>query len=167
MDNCGDITLVLDANGRFEMLNDRYPGEPIGIGTWTARGDVLSIHAGGSGRMGAGETWRYRWTLFRGSLVLRRLTERRRADGADGGAAAPRAETIACMAHAIPLPARGRWPRIAWPVIAFVVTVAVGVPVEAAVYPGDPAAAAADLAVAVAFVVCGAAMSGPGCGTAT
>jgi hypothetical protein len=24
--------------------------------------------------MGAGETWRFRWTLFRGSLVLHRLS---------------------------------------------------------------------------------------------
>ena len=65
------------------------------------------------------------------------------------------------MALAIPLPIRDRWSRIAWPVAAFVVTVAVGVPVENTLHPGDPAAAAADLAVAVAFVVCGVAVWWP------
>ena len=65
------------------------------------------------------------------------------------------------MALAIRLPIRDRWSRIARPVTAFVVVVAVGVPVESAVYPGDPAAAVADLAVAVAFVVCGAAVAWP------
>jgi hypothetical protein len=65
------------------------------------------------------------------------------------------------MAHAIPLPARGRRPGVAWPAAALLVTVAVGVPVEAAVYPDDAAAAAGDLAVAIAFVVCGAAVWSP------
>jgi signal transduction histidine kinase len=62
------------------------------------------------------------------------------------------------MAHAIPRRASGRWPGIAWPAIALVVTIAVGVPVESAAYSGDTAAAAGDLAVAAAFVVCGAAV---------
>jgi TRAP-type transport system periplasmic protein len=70
----GTITLELDADGDFEMLNDRFPGQPQGLGTWTARGDVLTFTPGGTVNMGAGETWRYRWTLFRGSLVLRRLS---------------------------------------------------------------------------------------------
>jgi TRAP-type C4-dicarboxylate transport system substrate-binding protein len=74
-DNWGTITLELDSDGNFEMLNDRFPGQPQGLGTWTARGDVLVFTPGGDLTMGAGETWRYRWTLFRGSLVLRRLSE--------------------------------------------------------------------------------------------
>jgi TRAP-type C4-dicarboxylate transport system substrate-binding protein len=73
-DNWGDITLVLGADGHFEMLNDRYPEEPVGGGTWSVRGDVLALTAGDSIEAGAGEIWRYRWTLFRGSLVLRKLS---------------------------------------------------------------------------------------------
>jgi TRAP-type transport system periplasmic protein len=74
-DNWGTITLALRAGGDFEMLNDRFPDGPIGLGTWSTRGDVLTFVPGGTVSMGAGETWRYRWTLFRGSLVLRRLSE--------------------------------------------------------------------------------------------
>jgi TRAP-type transport system periplasmic protein len=74
-DNWGGITLVLEADGSFEMLNDRYPDGPIGTGSWTSRGDVLVFTPGGDLTMGAGETWRYRRTLFRGSLVLRRLSK--------------------------------------------------------------------------------------------
>jgi C4-dicarboxylate-binding protein DctP len=73
-DNWGTITLELAADGSFEMLNDRYPGQPQGLGTWTVRGDVLTFTPGGTVSQGAGETWRYRWTLFRDSLVLRRLS---------------------------------------------------------------------------------------------
>jgi TRAP-type C4-dicarboxylate transport system substrate-binding protein len=71
-DNWGDFTLVLGADGDFELLNDRYPG-PVGLGTWSARGDLLTFTPGGTVEQGAGETWRYRWTLFRGTLALRRL----------------------------------------------------------------------------------------------
>ena len=74
-DNWGTITLALRAGGDFEMFNDRFPDGPIGLGTWSSRGDVLTFVPGGTLSMGAGETWRYRWTLFRGSLVLRRLSE--------------------------------------------------------------------------------------------
>jgi hypothetical protein len=35
---------------------------------------VLTFTPRGTLEQGAGETWRYRWTLFRGSLELRRLT---------------------------------------------------------------------------------------------
>jgi signal transduction histidine kinase len=59
------------------------------------------------------------------------------------------------MAQAIPLPAYARAPRVVWPAVALVATLAVGVIVERAAYPGDPAAAAGDLAVAVALVACG------------
>jgi TRAP-type C4-dicarboxylate transport system substrate-binding protein len=72
--NWGNITLVLGGDGKFEMLNDRFPGQVQGIGTWSAHGDVLELVPGGSVDMGAGETWRYRWTLFRGSLELGKLS---------------------------------------------------------------------------------------------
>jgi signal transduction histidine kinase len=62
------------------------------------------------------------------------------------------------MVQAIARRTSGRWPLSAWPAIALMVTVAAGLPVESAAYPGDPAAAAGDLAVAVAFVVCGSAL---------
>ena len=65
------------------------------------------------------------------------------------------------MAHALPLPTRGRWPGIAWSATALLVCVAVGVPVESAAYPGDAVAGAGDLAVAVAFVVFGTAVWSP------
>jgi TRAP-type C4-dicarboxylate transport system substrate-binding protein len=74
-DNWGGISLELGANGHFEMRNDRYPGQIIGLGDWTADGDVLVFTPGGDLNMGAGETWLYRWTVFRDSLVLHRLSE--------------------------------------------------------------------------------------------
>jgi hypothetical protein len=72
-DNWGNYTLVLGGDGNFKLLNDRYPG-PVGFGTWSASGDLLTFTPRGTLEQGAGETWRYRWTLFRGSLELRRLT---------------------------------------------------------------------------------------------
>jgi TRAP-type transport system periplasmic protein len=71
-DNWGGFTLVFGAGGRFELLNDRYP-EPVGFGTWSAQDDVLVLEPSGDVAKGAGETWRYRWTLFRGTLVLDKL----------------------------------------------------------------------------------------------
>jgi signal transduction histidine kinase len=62
------------------------------------------------------------------------------------------------MAHAIRRRASGRWAGLAWPAIALAVTVAVGIPIESAAHPGDPAAALGDLAVAAAFVGCGVAV---------
>ena len=59
------------------------------------------------------------------------------------------------MALAIPLRVHGRAARGAWPAGALVATLGVGAIVVGAAYAGDPAAAAGDLAVAVAFVVCG------------
>jgi TRAP-type C4-dicarboxylate transport system substrate-binding protein len=72
-ENWGRITLVLDRNGDFEMHNDRYPHGPLGFGTWATRGDVLTFTTGGDLATGAGEEWRYRWTLFRGALALEKL----------------------------------------------------------------------------------------------
>jgi signal transduction histidine kinase len=62
------------------------------------------------------------------------------------------------MARALPLPAAGRPPRIAWPGLALVATLAAGLVVERSAHPGDAVAAAGDLAVALAFVGCGAAV---------
>jgi TRAP-type transport system periplasmic protein len=73
-DNWGRYTFNLQADGRFEMRNDRFPGEPVGFGTWRSHGDTLVFRPGGQVSQGAGETWRYRWTLFRDSLVLHRLS---------------------------------------------------------------------------------------------
>jgi TRAP-type C4-dicarboxylate transport system substrate-binding protein len=72
-ENWGRITLVLDRNGDFEMHNDRYPHGPLGFGTWATRGDVLTFTTGGDLETGAGEEWRYRWTLFRGALALEKV----------------------------------------------------------------------------------------------
>jgi TRAP-type C4-dicarboxylate transport system substrate-binding protein len=72
-DNYGDLTLKLQRDGRFEVSNARYPGTHA-FGTWSSRGDVLEMKPGGTAQQGAGETWRYRWNLFRDSLVLRKLT---------------------------------------------------------------------------------------------
>jgi TRAP-type C4-dicarboxylate transport system substrate-binding protein len=71
----GDLTLTLRADGRFEILNARFPDEPMGFGSWSTRRSVLEMKPEGTTAQGAGETWRYRWTLFRGSLVLRKLSE--------------------------------------------------------------------------------------------
>jgi TRAP-type C4-dicarboxylate transport system substrate-binding protein len=72
-ENWGRITLVLDRNGDFEMHNDRYPHGPLGFGTWATRGDILTFTTGGNLATGAGEEWRYRWTLFRGTLALEKV----------------------------------------------------------------------------------------------
>lgn len=73
--NWGQITLLLEKNGHFEMRNARFPGQITGFGSWSARGDILTFIPGGDITQGAGETWRYRWTLFRNSLVLQSLTQ--------------------------------------------------------------------------------------------
>jgi TRAP-type C4-dicarboxylate transport system substrate-binding protein len=75
-DNYGDLTLLLGADGRFEILNARFPGEPGGFGSWSIKGSVLEMKAEGSVEQGGGQTWRYRWTLFHGSLVLRKAPQR-------------------------------------------------------------------------------------------
>lgn len=62
------------------------------------------------------------------------------------------------MAQAIPLAAQWRPARVGWPAAALIATLVLGVPVEQAAYPGDPVAAAGDLAVAAAFVAAGAAV---------
>jgi TRAP-type C4-dicarboxylate transport system substrate-binding protein len=71
-DNWGQFTLILGADGRFNLLNSRYSGS-VGFGTWSARGDLLTFVPSGSVIQGAGEMWHYHWTLFRGALALRRV----------------------------------------------------------------------------------------------
>jgi TRAP-type C4-dicarboxylate transport system substrate-binding protein len=71
--NWGRITLVLKADGTFQQLNDRFANAPAATGTWSASGDVLLFTLAGNLVEGAGETWRYRWTLFRGALALEKV----------------------------------------------------------------------------------------------
>jgi TRAP-type C4-dicarboxylate transport system substrate-binding protein len=71
-DNWGDMTLALGAGGRFEFANNRFPGQATS-GTWSVRDDVLTMVPRGTVAQGAGEVWRYHWTLFRGTLALRKL----------------------------------------------------------------------------------------------
>jgi TRAP-type C4-dicarboxylate transport system substrate-binding protein len=73
-DNYGDVTLALGSDGRYKLRNARFPGRLMGFGAWSVRGDVLSFQEEGTVEQGAGVTWRYRWNLFRGSLVLRKLS---------------------------------------------------------------------------------------------
>ena len=73
--NYGDVTLVLGSDGRFEFRNSRFPGHPMGLGSWsTVRGKVLVFRAQGTVDQGAAQTWRYRWWLFHGSLALKKLS---------------------------------------------------------------------------------------------
>jgi hypothetical protein len=60
------------------------------------------------------------------------------------------------VAEAIPVEAPRRPAAIAWPAVAFVATLAAGLLAARAAHPDDAAAAAGDLAVALAFVTCGA-----------
>ena len=64
-------------------------------------------------------------------------------------------ETIAGVAQAVPVRIVPRWPRVGWPALALVATVAGGALAASAAYPGSTVDAAGDLAVAVAFVTCG------------
>jgi signal transduction histidine kinase len=60
------------------------------------------------------------------------------------------------VAEAIPLAAPRRSAAAAWPVVAFVATLAAGLFTARAAHRHDAAAAAGDVAVALAFVTCGA-----------
>ena len=74
-DNWGDQELALGADGRFRLRASR-PGIRelyTSFGTWSVRKDILMVRP--EDPDGIGETWRYRWTLFRGALVMRKLTE--------------------------------------------------------------------------------------------
>jgi TRAP-type C4-dicarboxylate transport system substrate-binding protein len=71
--NWGHYTLTFKANGHFESRNSRFPGQPSAIGTYGVRGSVIVFVPGGTVSMGAGEIWRYIWSVYRGALTFRRL----------------------------------------------------------------------------------------------
>jgi signal transduction histidine kinase len=64
------------------------------------------------------------------------------------------------MERAIGLSGRTRTAHLGAPAIALAATLIAGVVIEHGAYPGDPAAGAADLAVAVVFIACGTAVHG-------
>jgi hypothetical protein len=66
------------------------------------------------------------------------------------------------MERAMGLPGRARSAHVGAPAMALAATVVAGVVIERGAYPGDPAAAVADLAVATAFIVCGVAVHAHG-----
>jgi hypothetical protein len=76
--NWGTQNLTLRPSGLFVLRNARFPvsspdGAPVG-GTFRVHGAELDLRpgAGTPAPEGGGETWRYRWSLFRGTLTLRR-----------------------------------------------------------------------------------------------
>jgi TRAP-type C4-dicarboxylate transport system substrate-binding protein len=68
--NYGKYMLIL-RRGRFQLRNSRFAGE-AGLGRFSVTGDVITFVPGGTAAQGAGETWKYRWNLYRVALVLRR-----------------------------------------------------------------------------------------------
>jgi TRAP-type C4-dicarboxylate transport system substrate-binding protein len=91
-DNWGRVTLALGANGEFELLNDRFRNAAMAYGKWSSRSEVLTFTTRGDLATGAAETWRYRWTLFRGALTLEKLCAESRGANEDCG---PTALTVA------------------------------------------------------------------------
>ncbi len=69
--NYGNYTLIL-GQGRFRLRNSRFPGD-AGFGRVSLTGSVITFVPGGAAEQGAGEIWKYRWNLYRGTLVLRRF----------------------------------------------------------------------------------------------
>jgi TRAP-type C4-dicarboxylate transport system substrate-binding protein len=64
--NWGELTLRLsDGRVRYSQRNDRAAF--TWMGTYTTRGDVLKLHFDEYG-----ETWGFRWSLYRGTLKLER-----------------------------------------------------------------------------------------------
>jgi TRAP-type C4-dicarboxylate transport system substrate-binding protein len=77
--NWGTQKLTLRPSGLFVLRNARFPvsspdGAPVG-GAFRVHGAELDLMPGARtpAPEGAGETWRYRWSLFRGTLTLRRF----------------------------------------------------------------------------------------------
>jgi hypothetical protein len=60
------------------------------------------------------------------------------------------------VTEAIHVDAQGRAMSLAWPVVAFVAALVTGALAAGAAHPQDPVVAAGDVAVAIAFVTCGA-----------
>jgi TRAP-type C4-dicarboxylate transport system substrate-binding protein len=76
--NWGTQKLTLRPSGVFVLRNARFPvrspdGAPV-AGTFRVHGAELDLMPGGGtpANEGRGETWRYRWSLFHGTLTLRR-----------------------------------------------------------------------------------------------
>jgi hypothetical protein len=64
--NWGELTLRLsDGRVRYSQRNDR--AEFAASGTYTTDGDAIKLHFDA-----LGETWGYRWSLYRGTLKLER-----------------------------------------------------------------------------------------------
>ena len=68
--NWGPLTMLL-RKGRFTIENERVPGDVM-RGSYVVRGDRLLMRPEGPIEHGAGETWRYSWSRYRGTLRLRR-----------------------------------------------------------------------------------------------
>jgi TRAP-type transport system periplasmic protein len=65
-ENWGDLTLSFsDGRIRYTQHNDR--AESTASGTYTTRGDIIEMHLDD-----IGETWGFRWSLYRGTLKLQR-----------------------------------------------------------------------------------------------
>jgi TRAP-type C4-dicarboxylate transport system substrate-binding protein len=76
--NWGPQKLTLRPDGGFVMRNARFPvtssdGAPV-KGAFRVHGAELDLMpgVGTPSQEGAGETWRYRWSLFHGTLTLKR-----------------------------------------------------------------------------------------------
>jgi hypothetical protein len=76
--NWGTQKLTLRPDGVFVLRNARFPvtspdGAPI-AGAFQVQGAELDLMpgVGTPSQEGAGQTWRYRWSLFHGTLTLRR-----------------------------------------------------------------------------------------------
>lgn len=76
--NWGTAKLTLRPSGVFVLRNARFPvsspdGAPV-RGAFRVDGAELDFMPGATtpSQEGAGETWRYRWSLFHGTLTLKR-----------------------------------------------------------------------------------------------
>ena len=69
--NWGHYTLTFTRTGHFDLRNSRFPGQSFGHGTYTLRGDVITLVPGGTVSMGAGEIWRYTWNRYRDTLTFK------------------------------------------------------------------------------------------------
>jgi hypothetical protein len=65
--NWGDMTLRLKADGRFHLSGHNSVGSGFETGTDRTTGDKLALNVERTG-----ETFGFRWSLYRGTLKLRR-----------------------------------------------------------------------------------------------
>ena len=68
--NWGPLTMTF-RKGRFTIESERSSGHVV-RGSYVVRGHQLLMRPEGSLEDGAGETWRYSWSRYRGTLRLRR-----------------------------------------------------------------------------------------------